>query len=560
LIFRFNGAAHTEERDQLRSVDARPRTSTVPAAIKEVTVQSVWIGGTRSDRAYAAVVAGIIGIGCESGLAASPPEAEASQITQALMAPEERQIQQWFDARLKPAVASLSVDVGVLPARSAGSVRGVDARRTGRSRLAGPDTNAVLWQRSLGDKVRSSPVIGPDGTIYVGSHANKLHAIHPQTGEVVWTFSTGFPGDVWASPAVASDGTIYIGSDNNSLQAVNPDGTLKWAYSTGADIKSSPVVTPRGDIVFGSEDDRVYCLTPSGDEKWRYKTGRDVKSSPAVGPDGTIFVGSDDDKLYALRPDDGSRLWSRDLDDRDVKSSPAVGVGGVLYVGSDANTLFALRTDDGFLIWKFTAPSGDVKSSPAIGADGTVYVGSDDGRLYAVSPSGQEKWRFSTSGAITSSPIVGAGKMIFFGSHNNRIYALRDDGNAATVVWTKQTGDDVRSSPMIGANNALYVGSDDGMLYALGRAPVTGAECAGIVGASCTCVCDVCLAEFQTCASDPGCLKIRDCALENSCDGTDCYQPATCQGVIDDFGGLSAPAARRFLEVEKCLPLGCEPC
>ena len=35
---------------------------------------------------------------------------------------------------------------------------------------------------------------------------------------------------VYSSPAIGADGTIYVGSGGGKLYAINPDGTLKWAF------------------------------------------------------------------------------------------------------------------------------------------------------------------------------------------------------------------------------------------------------------------------------------------------------------------------------------------
>ena len=35
----------------------------------------------------------------------------------------------------------------------------------------------ILWEFETGDRVRSSPAIGSDGTVYVGSNDKKLYAI-----------------------------------------------------------------------------------------------------------------------------------------------------------------------------------------------------------------------------------------------------------------------------------------------------------------------------------------------------------------------------------------------
>ena len=68
----------------------------------------------------------------------------------------------------------------------------------------------------------SSPAIGSDGTVYVGSEDKKLYAINGKTGKKLWEFVTG--GDVFiSSPAIGSDGTVYVGSYDKKLYAIKTD-------------------------------------------------------------------------------------------------------------------------------------------------------------------------------------------------------------------------------------------------------------------------------------------------------------------------------------------------
>ena len=104
------------------------------------------------------------------------------------------------------------------------------------------------------------PVIGSDGTVFVGSDDNKLYAINGRTGVKLWEFETG--GDVCPSPAIGSDGTVYVGSNDRKLYAINGKSGLKL---------------------------------------WEFETGSEVTSSPAIGPDSTVYVGSYGNKLYAIK-------------------------------------------------------------------------------------------------------------------------------------------------------------------------------------------------------------------------------------------------------------------
>ena len=69
--------------------------------------------------------------------------------------------------------------------------------------------------------MESSPAIGSDGTVYVGSADTKLYAINSKSGEKKWEFETG--GAVTSSPAIGSDGTVYVGSVDKKLYAIKTD-------------------------------------------------------------------------------------------------------------------------------------------------------------------------------------------------------------------------------------------------------------------------------------------------------------------------------------------------
>ena len=76
-----------------------------------------------------------------------------------------------------------------------------------------------------------------------------------------------------SSPAIGADGTIYVGSGDDNLYAVNPDGTQKWAFPTGNYIESSPAIGADGTIYVGSDDDNLYAINPDGTQKWAFATG-----------------------------------------------------------------------------------------------------------------------------------------------------------------------------------------------------------------------------------------------------------------------------------------------
>jgi len=272
-------------------------------------------------------------------------------------------------------------------------------------------------------------------------------------GTEKWNFLTS--GVIASSPAIGADGTIYIGSGTGDykLHALRPDGTEKWYFTTGSDVDSSPAIGLDGTIYVGSYDDYIYAINPDGSEKWRFYVAHYVQSSPAIGTDGTIYVGSGSPhKLFAINPD-GSMKWSFTAGGEISYSSPVIGLGEIIYIGSADQYLYAINPD-GTLKWSYFI--GGTTNSPAIGTDGTIYVGSTNGYLYALYPDGTPKWTFLAGGSV-GSPAIGLNAIIYVGA-GGTLYAVSSNGSP---IWAYSTGSICTSSPAIGGDGTIYVESSN---------------------------------------------------------------------------------------------------
>jgi hypothetical protein len=156
-----------------------------------------------------------------------------------------------------------------------------------------------------------------------------LHAVNLD-GTRKWAFHVG--GELWSSPAVGKDGTIYIGSADAPeiccLFAVNPDGTEKWTYPVTDWILSSPGIAPDGTIYVVGYDDTLHAVNPDGTRKWArymYKTADWL----AVDANGTVYIANRD--LWAINAD-GTLKWC--LENGSIWQSPAIGPDGTIYTAS----------------------------------------------------------------------------------------------------------------------------------------------------------------------------------------------------------------------------------
>ena len=108
--------------------------------------------------------------------------------------------------------------------------------------------------------------------IFILSVFNSTFVFGQSDGSKKWDFKAG--GGVISSPAVGIDGTIYVGSKDRNLYAINPDGTKKWEFITGRWVVSSPKIASDGTIYVGSYDDNLYAINPDGTKKWEFNISK----------------------------------------------------------------------------------------------------------------------------------------------------------------------------------------------------------------------------------------------------------------------------------------------
>jgi hypothetical protein len=106
---------------------------------------------------------------------------------------------------------------------------------------------------SLGNPSGAWPMFGHDVR-----HTHKSAYIGSQTGKLKWKFRTTSAGFDFKDALVGPDGTIYVGS--NYLYAINPDGSLKWSFATGSWVESSPAIGADGTVYVGSADGKLYAF------------------------------------------------------------------------------------------------------------------------------------------------------------------------------------------------------------------------------------------------------------------------------------------------------------
>jgi outer membrane protein assembly factor BamB len=110
----------------------------------------------------------------------------------------------------------------------------------------------LKWKLRTGGVTESSPVLGADGTIYVGVN-KKLWSISPE-GKEQWeqeVTTDAYQQTIDATPLVLADNSLCIVSGYGLLVRFNQARVYQWTFSLQGHGHSSPTVDSSGTIYIG---------------------------------------------------------------------------------------------------------------------------------------------------------------------------------------------------------------------------------------------------------------------------------------------------------------------
>ena len=359
----------------------------------------------------------------------------------------------------------------------------------GSSKLATAKyTRALAGERS----VNSAPVVGRDGTVYVGTwgdytdapyrYQGKIYALKPDLTSK-WSAPynpdtdatyTGTRPDVYGTieggPILGTDGRIYFGRGDHRLWAISDLGTSahrEWTYQTFDRWNSQ-----------GQPEDQA--AGARGDSNYP-NIGGQIIASPIIDTRGIIYFATvkstgtactnQSNAVYAVATRDllvnGQPYAPGDL----VWRYPSAAAQPAHQASSVATTFYAApvlnRSEDTLYVATFPRDSADACNLQQIGSDAAVAAdpeqpqapATDDpitdglhGYVIALNTSnGAKRWTFTddygdfalrissaffTSLALDSNGTLYAGGMNLFATHNAAtVYAIKDAGTKPKLYW-----------------------------------------------------------------------------------------------------------------------------
>lgn len=317
----------------------------------------------------------------------------------------------------------------------------------------------VKWKYATDDAGTVSPIIGPEGIVYVGTAKCSISAIRPD-GSVEWTYSGEnnalqdpraryWSCSMHATPVASASGSLYVPGFYRGMYVLSLEtgDFVCGLESVVIGNLSSPAILPNGVMLQGSQTEFQWINT----EGQAYKTETEMG-----GEWGSLAVSAD--KMVVVS---GPRSLNAYDDHENMKwtipgtwmYAPVITNTGVVYIADSTN--FNAISADGTVKWKvpmlWTGPA-------AVAENGVIYVGAASrGRpadsLYSFDPSGGLRWEFPVDGSANNSrlgppgPAIGPDGTVYVvtqgmqGNHEGVVYAIGEkNGGLMKGGWPKFRG------------------------------------------------------------------------------------------------------------------------
>lgn len=191
-----------------------------------------------------------------------------------------------------------------------GYINATPAVWQGHAISAGCDGYLRIVRLSDGVEVRNIELGGYVGAsaciigqrAFVGNFENQVLGIDLQNGVVQWVYDPADRDFPFYSSAAADERIVVIGGRDKRVHALAPEtGESLWTFTANARIDASPVLVGQRVFTATQSGELLALNLDDGSVVWRFETGEGMSASPAVA-DGRLVIGTIDGTLFAFGP------------------------------------------------------------------------------------------------------------------------------------------------------------------------------------------------------------------------------------------------------------------
>ncbi|GAB3457947.1 protein kinase domain-containing protein [Actinophytocola sediminis] len=298
------------------------------------------------------------------------------------------------------------------------------------------------WRTKVSDYYPQ--VYAAGGVVMAVSQEDRVHALEPGSGKVLWTTPATLIGRV-------DNGRVFAAENANPvLRAFTPrTGAVRWSYRPPLAEIIVRLVDTTAVTCFGFHALRALD-SATGAPRWTAA----VDTQNGLAARGGLIVAAAETALTAVAADTGGTRWTYPIDEPFY-----LAVGDREVFATDRNgTLHAIAAATGVARWRQETVM--VASTPVPVGD-VVYLGGGRGEVLALdAATGTRRW----ARAYGRDCVVGHADGVLYASTGDTVQVL-DATDGATMLTYE--GDLDRESPPTAVGGTLYVGTRDGAVEAL---------------------------------------------------------------------------------------------
>jgi len=254
------------------------------------------------------------------------------------------------------------------------------------------DGSQIWATTSLGGAITSAIALDSD-SLYFVSNDGKLYARELATGNAKWQGQPGGVNFVY-SPIIGPDGTLYVAGNDNRVYAFKKDGsqipTSTWNLTALDAGVSANLAFGNGRLYVVTTNGTLYALNNNGTIQTQktFSVGKGIYTTPAiVSVNGTnrVYVGSDDGKGYGVLADDVTNVqWTFvPAGGPFLRSSFAI-VDGFVYFGAEDKNIYKVEAANSANSAVLATATEKFGTNSAIVNSGMVLIPAQNGTLHLV--------------------------------------------------------------------------------------------------------------------------------------------------------------------------------
>lgn len=286
---------------------------------------------------------------------------------------------------------------------------------TEKGALAAIDRDSAkrIWHTVLASPITSG-IVADGGMLYFSTADEKLFAVAKKNGAVQWSLPIEGAVIDSVSPVVTSQ-ALYVATSKGVVYSFFLTGKMNWKTQVQAGVFETPFLVS-GNLVISGSDGRLYSLRgSSGKEEWTKDIGSRFKLAYY---DGIVYTVNYNGNCIALNINDGSTVWSRELNET-IIANPII-AGSKIVAGTLEGKIIALARNDGSVIFRNDI-GGSVRNNMVMSGDSIIV--STGATLYSLDGNGKTQWKYDTPSRIVTSASI-TGNEIYVGLDNGKVFSF----------------------------------------------------------------------------------------------------------------------------------------